>query len=76
MVFYHGNRNFNEDINWYQEWGITMTDLTRFLQEYCEELWNFELKKPLSVQSLIIYCRYMEDNAESSPDRGGVACNI
>lgn len=53
-----------------------MIDLVMMLWENCEELQNFGLERPLNVQSLMSYCRIVEDNAEVSEDGGGLACGV
>lgn len=40
------------------------------LRRIVKGLWNFELEKSLSVQSLMIYCRNLDDNAGSSANNG------
>lgn len=42
-----------------------------------EGVWNFELGKELSIQSLICYCGSLEGkNFEGNADGGGLACRI
>lgn len=46
------------------------------LRRIVKGLWNFELEKSLSVQSLIIYCRNLDDNAGSSANNGGLSSKV
>lgn len=39
-------------------------------------MWNFGLGNPLSVQSLMSCCRILEDDAESSAEDRGLACEV
>lgn len=39
-------------ISWYQEWDISMTDLSAF-RKIVDGLWNFRQEKPSNVESTV-----------------------
>lgn len=58
-----------------REYAVAVVDIIGY-GKAVEGLQNFELEKPLNIQSLMSYYGNLEDNAKSSADDGGQACEV
>lgn len=71
----HSNRSPNKYRNWYQEWGITVINLTICFGEECDG--KFWAGKAFECSRLCgLFCGNLEDKAENSADGWCIASKV